>query len=382
MKVTFPHMGNLYIAIKVLLDTIGADYIIPPHCNKKTLEHGVRHSPEFICLPFKITLGNFIQSIDQGADFIIFGGGCGQCRFGYYGDLQAEIFKNLGYNVEIARLDVGSMTFKDILLKLKPIIKNKSVIRIITAIAYAVRTVFKVDNLFQFVNYTRCREIEKGSADKIVKDFYRKVETVYGYKEINKVIAEAYRGLRNIKINRKFKPLKIAIIGEIYTATEPYINLDIERKLGIMGVEVHNNLGVSYWIKEHFIKNISPLKSKCVPHEAGKEFMKTDDIGGHGLESIGNAILCSKKKYDGVIHLYPFTCMPEIIAQSTFNAIENKYHIPIMTLILDEMTGEAGYLTRIEAFADMLALKKDINHKTIPWPDSKDPGTPSSTLTP
>ena len=117
---------------------------------------------------------------------------------------------------------------------------------------------------------------------------------------------------------------------------------------------VVNKVSISSWIMENFLKKIVPTKSKNLPHEAGQEFMKTDDIGGHGLETIGNAILSGKEKYDGVIHLYPFTCMPEIIAQSTFYEIQRKYNIPIMTLIIDEMTGEAGYMTRVEAFIDML----------------------------
>jgi predicted nucleotide-binding protein (sugar kinase/HSP70/actin superfamily) len=367
MKATFPHMGNMYISVKVLLDAIGADYIIPPLCNKNTLEHGVVHSPEFICLPFKTTLGNFMQSIDKGADLIIFGGGCGLCRYGYYGDLHAEILKSLGYNIKFVCLDTGAMTFKDMLIKLKPLTGGKSTISIIKGIACAVRTVFQVDNLYQLANYTRCREINKGDTDKIMKNIYRKVNNAKGYKAIIKVIISIKKELKIIKIDRNFKPLKIAIIGEIYAATEPFVNLDIERKLGNMGVEVHNNLAVSTWIRDHFIKNILPGKSKNSSHEAGKEFMKTDDIGGHGLETIGNAILSAKKRYDGVIHLYPFTCMPEIIAQSTFSAIQSKYKIPIMTLILDEMTGETGYMTRIEAFLDMLEIRREIS-KVLPVP--------------
>ena len=126
-----------------------------------------------------------------------------------------------------------------------------------------------------------------------------------------------------------------------------------------MGVEVHNTLSVSHWIMEHFIKRNLPVKSKNTPHEAGKEYMRTDDIGGHGLETVGNAVLCGRSGYDGIIHLYPFTCMPEIIAQCTFNEIQNKYGIPIITLILDEMSGEAGYMTRVEAFIDILERKRE-----------------------
>ncbi|MDD4707501.1 MAG: CoA protein activase, partial [Firmicutes bacterium] len=34
--------------------------------------------------------------------------------------------------------------------------------------------------------------------------------------------------------------------------------------------------------------------------------------------------------------------------------------IPVMTLVLDEMTGEAGYMTRLEAFVDLIRRKKEM----------------------
>jgi len=152
-------------------------------------------------------------------------------------------------------------------------------------------------------------------------------------------------------LDKKYRPIRVSIVGEIYIAAYPGINFEIERKLGNMGVEVHNTMSMSFWIKEHFIKKLLPFKIKNKNHEAGKEFMNTDDIGGHGLSSIGASIRSAKKGFDGVVHIYPFTCMPEIIAQSTFSEVQKKYGIPIITLIIDEMTGEAGYMTRLEAFA-------------------------------
>jgi predicted nucleotide-binding protein (sugar kinase/HSP70/actin superfamily) len=51
-------------------------------------------------------------------------------------------------------------------------------------------------------------------------------------------------------------------------------------------------------------------------------------------------------------------CMPEIVAKAILPAISNDKDFPIMTLVVDEMTGEAGYVTRIEAFIDMLERRK------------------------
>lgn len=364
MKVTFPHMGNMYVPIKVLLDTVGIDYVMPPFCTKGPLELGVRHSPEFACLPFKTILGDFIYGLENGADFILFGGGKGQCRLGYYGDLQAEILKSLKYDIEFICLDLTNLTIKEILNRIKPLTEGKSIFTLIKGVALATKTVYMVDRLNELVRYTRCRELVKGQADKVLFQFHRMAQKTTGYKNIVQLLRSTNRTLKKIPINKKYTPLKVSIVGEMYVAAHPYINFDLEKKLGNLGVEVHNNLCISHWITDHFIKKMLPIKQKNKAHEAGKEYMRTDDVGGHGIHTIGCSILSAKKNFDGVIHLYPFTCMPEIIAQCAFSEVQSKYGIPIMTLIIDEMTGEAGYTTRLEAFIDMLKMRKSSPVKT------------------
>lgn len=61
MKITFPHMGNMYIPIKVLLDTAGIEYVMPPLNSKETMELGVVNSPEFACMPFKTYWGTLFM---------------------------------------------------------------------------------------------------------------------------------------------------------------------------------------------------------------------------------------------------------------------------------------------------------------------------------
>ena len=358
MKITFPHMGSMYVPIKVLLDTAGIEYVMPPMNMKETMKLGIENSPEFACMPFKTILGDLIYGLQNGADFILFGGGSGQCRFGYYGDLLSEIIGNLKYDVKFVCLETSNITVKGILDKIGPLTRGKSNVDIVKGILYAVRTVFLVDRLNKLAGYKRCREINKGQTDSVISQFHSSVQKATGYKSILKIIKLSEKQLMEIPVDRKFKPLKIAIVGEIYAASHPGINFEIERKLGNMEVEVHNNLSISHWILDHFIRKNLPFKTKNKTHEAGKEFINTNDIGGHGIQTVGASIISARKKYDGVIQIYPFTCMPEIIAQSTLGEVQKKYGIPIMTLIVDEMTGEEGYMTRLEAFVDMLEMRK------------------------
>ena len=95
MLITVPHMGNVYLAAKALFDGIKVPYIIPDFNNKKSLEIGSLYSPEEICLPFKLMMGNYIQCIEKGADTIMITGSCGPCRYGEYCELQMNILKQL-----------------------------------------------------------------------------------------------------------------------------------------------------------------------------------------------------------------------------------------------------------------------------------------------
>jgi predicted nucleotide-binding protein (sugar kinase/HSP70/actin superfamily) len=50
--------------------------------------------------------------------------------------------------------------------------------------------------------------------------------------------------------------------------------------------------------------------------------------------------------------------MPEIVAQNILNKVSREEDIPILELVLDEQTGKAGYITRIEAFIDLVQRRK------------------------
>lgn len=359
MKITFPHMGNAYISVKVLLDGLGLDYYMPPVADRNTFARGIENAPEFMCLPFKTILGNFIDGLEHGADTILFGGGSGQCRLSYYGDLHQEILHSMGYKFNYIDLQLNHITYKEIMKKFGPFLDGKGKSKVVRAVTDAAWTVFAVDSVYAKANYNRCREINKGDTDKIITHFESRVRTERGFHNIRDAIFEAKHALAAVKLNPEANPLKIGLIGEIFIASDPFTNIEIEKKLGNMGAEVINTMGVGMWIKHHFIDAIIPIHSKDKALEAAQSYMHIDDIGGHGVNTIGNAELFSRKGVDGIVHIYPFTCMPEIIAQSAFTEIERKHHVPIMTLIVDEMTGEAGYITRLEAFVDMLEMRRE-----------------------
>lgn len=359
-------MGDTYISVKVLLDGLGLDYYMPPVADRATFEKGIENSPEFMCLPFKTVLGNLIDGLDHGADTILFGGGCGQCRLSYYGDLMQEILRSLGYKFNYIGLQLNHLTYKEIMTKLGPFINDKSKATVIKAVTDAAWTVFAADGVYKKATYTRPREVKRGATDLVMQHFEKRVRTERGFENIRDAILEARNDLEAIEIDTLVEPLKIGLVGEIFIASEPFCNLEIEKKLGNMGAEVVNTMGVGMWIKKHFIEAMLPFSLKDRAVEAARDYFGTDDVGGHGVNTVGNAELMCRRGFDGIVQIYPFTCMPEIIAQSAFYAIEEKYGIPIMTLIVDEMTAEAGYITRLEAFTDMLRMRREAKKPKIP----------------
>ncbi|QZY54564.1 acyl-CoA dehydratase activase-related protein [Crassaminicella profunda] len=360
MKITFPHMGNIYIALKAVFEELGVEVIPPPKCSKNTLEIGTKYSPELICIPFKITVGNYIESIERGADTLFMWGGCDVCRIGFYNTLQKEILKKLGYNIELICVEPFK-NFKEIncfLEKLQRISGTKNYLKIFSSFVKGVKLLNEVDKFDELVHKIRPRELLKGAVDRLYDKFEKEIYLSRGYKETLKIIKRYKEALKDIEIDQKKDILKIGIVGEIYTVVEPFINLDLIKKLGNMGVEVHRSVVSSEFINEQldFLPFINSEKEEV--HRAAKDYLDTE-IGGHARHTIGNTVRYAKENYDGVIHLLPFTCMPEIVASSILPTIEKEKDIPILKIVLDEMTGEIGYLTRIEAFVDLIERRKE-----------------------
>lgn len=101
--ISFPHLGDYYIPIRFLLKKLTKHQVIEsPPITKKTIELGTKFSPEFVCIPFKYNLGNFIEALENGATIILQAGG--GCRYGYYAEVQEKILKDLGYDFQFLSL--------------------------------------------------------------------------------------------------------------------------------------------------------------------------------------------------------------------------------------------------------------------------------------
>ena len=63
-------------------------------------------------------------------------------------------------------------------------------------------------------------------------------------------------------------------------------------------------------------------------------------------------------KIDGIITLNAFGCGPDSLMIERITRKAKEFGKPLLSLTIDEHTGEAGFITRLEAFIDMLFRKK------------------------
>ena len=62
--------------------------------------------------------------------------------------------------------------------------------------------------------------------------------------------------------------------------------------------------------------------------------------------------------YDGIIHIKSAFCTPEIGIIPILNKVCKDYDVPIIYFSFDSNTSEIGIKTRLEAFKDMLEMRK------------------------
>lgn len=357
-KISFPHMGTISYAWSAALRIIGCEPYVEPYTSKKSLSLGTKHAPEAICLPYKLILGNFIEAIEGGTDYVAMITSPGCCRLGEYGKCIENALHDLGYETKYLELQLydgirGMYNFlKEASGKNNPILFGK-------AILIAMLKVFMLDNLETKLSYCRAREIKQGDAEKHYQKALKYIDeqdTLLGLKKAKQQVEEE---MNKVEINPNKEVLYVDITGEIYVVNDEFSNQNIEKELGRMGVQVRRSLTVSSFLKDAIIPKIFRKGETHLQRadRLAKPYLMRD-IGGDALECVSDVAYANERGIDGIIHISPFTCMPEIMSQNIFPAMRENCEIPILPLIMDEQTGRAGYITRIEAFVDLMRRRK------------------------
>ncbi len=349
--ISFPHLGDYYIPIKFLLTKLTKYKVIaPPPITKKTIELGSIYSPNFVCIPFKYNLGNFIEALENKANILIQAGG--GCRYGYYAEVQEKILKDLGYEFEFYNLvENDSVTLKSSYKMFKKINKKTSIFKMLYYIPLTILMIIYMDNIDEYIRHRIGFEVEKNSFINLKKEMLDSFSTITGYIDLTMKYLYYKNKFKHLKINKPKNCLKIGIIGELYTNMEYFSNYYLEKELASMNIEIKRFTNLSYLLYKK--RKMRKKQLKYI-----KEYCKYT-IGADGMDNVYRTKYLIANKYDGIIHIKPSFCTPEIGAIPIINKVCNDYKMPIIYLSYDHQTSEAGIKTRLEAFYDMLKIRKD-----------------------
>lgn len=129
---------------------------------------------------------------------------------------------------------------------------------------------------------------------------------------------------------------KILLSGHYYNVYDKFSNNDIVRRLDELAIDTITEKDVEHKDQEAAIKRIELMK---VPYWESV------------VRTLGTAVHL-QDEIDGIIYLSSFSCGLDAIVTELIK--KHVKDIPVMILKIDGHKGMAGYLTRIEAFADLL----------------------------
>lgn len=348
-KISFPRFGNYNIAIEILMKLgLECDYVDAPLTTKRTLEIGTKYSPDFVCTPFKYQLGGFIEAIEAGANTLIQVGG--PCRLGYYGELHEQILKDLGYDVKFINMAEANfakpLTFYNEFKKINPKLNLK---KVTSTLLLVVKVVDAIDKIEDFIRQNVGFEVNEGEFDTVHKEFLTELRTIQTKKELNQTVKKYYTRLKNIEVKKPTHPLQVGLIGEYYTIMDPYSNHYIEKELAKKGIIIKRWMNIT---NSFFNAPEKEIKKRI------KDYAKYD-MGATSMYTIKCALDYAKEGYDGIIHIKSFGCTPEIDSMPVLQRISQDYKIPIIYFSFDSQTSDVGINTRIEAFHDMIMMRKE-----------------------
>ncbi len=348
-NIAFPQMGDYSVPAKFLLSHIfDVKVMDAPKITRRTIELGFKHSPDFVCMPFKYTLGTMIECLDDGADILIQQGG--GCRYGYYFELQERILKDLNYDFKmIDFVTEGKMRFRRINKMLKKIDSKYSKFKLLYYGFITFRMIRYMDEIDDYIRENIGFEVTKGSFEKLKKEMLIKFGNVSSYHELKVLYRNYKKRFESIKVYKKDDRIKVGIIGELYTVMEPFSNYFLEKELAKNNIEIKRFTNVDYL----FFKKAKKMKKYLKNNKYVKYCM--------GADASDNACfteyLC-RNGYDGIIHIKSSFCTPEIGAMTIINKIADEYDVPVIFFSFDALSSETGIKTRLEAFYDMLEMRK------------------------
>lgn len=302
---------------KRFFENLGAEVVVSPYTNKEILDNGVSCAVDEACLPVKVYYGHVIALKDR-VDLMF---------LPRLVSLESKTYicpKFMGLP-DMIRSNVKELpTIIDTTFDLS----KKS-----ASIAEPVR---KVGHFLE----SRDKVILRAWAD--AEKYQERFEAWVnkGYLPID-VLKYVEKGTKLPAPDSQEK-ITIAVVGHAYNIYDTYVSMDLIRHLRNMGVRVITPDIIPTAVSEAYAKKLP----KRMFWTMGKRLL------GSVLYYIDEG------KVDGILYVEAFGCGPDsMIEDLSARYVRRDKRIPFQVLTLDEHSGQAGVMTRIEAFVDMIGWR-------------------------
>jgi len=236
--ILIPHFSEFYSPfLPALFSNLGYHFVNLPSPDKHSVAYGLKYSNNEICYPATVIVGDIIKALESGkydrkkiAVGISQTGG--QCRATSYLSLIKKGMIAAGYD-DIPVISVGTSGKT---INSQPGFKvdwKKMIPVTFTAIVFA-------DMMANMFYATVVRERKKGTAQRLVDAYYKRLEPLVAQRKTDKILdllAEAVQDFNQIEVEDKVYP-KIGIVGEIYIKYNSFGNNHVVKWLIDQGIEV------------------------------------------------------------------------------------------------------------------------------------------------
>jgi len=294
---------------------LGCEILLSSETNKNILDNGIKYSVDEACLPVKVFFGHIIDLKNKNVDYIFIP------RMISFEEKRYLCPKFLGLPDFI----------KNMIRDLPPVIEikvNNYKNRLLTDINIYKTGLKLTKNIFKIREAHQKAKIKQ-------REYEEWMKKGYTYNEALKLI-------KGEEVEQKNFNLKIGLLSHAYNIMDDYMSMKIIDKIRDMGADVV----LSGMLEQEHI-------------EYGASKLPKDMFWSYGRELYGAArYFLDHECVNGVIVLSAFGCGTDSIIKEI---IEREYKrrntIPLLSLTIDEHTGEAGVLTRLEAYLDLLLRK-------------------------
>ncbi|WP_408955426.1 acyl-CoA dehydratase activase-related protein [Natroniella sp. ANB-PHB2] len=309
---------------KTFLEELGVKIVLSEDTSREIIDAGVKETVNDACVPIKLFHGHVLNLKDR-VDYL------------FIPRLVSLNGKSIYCPKFLGLPDMVASSLDDIPPILDPDIDLRK------GLLNLYKTIFKLGTKFT------------KNPVKIIKAAYKAKQD---WKQFNQYLQAGYTAVEamdklngaDIDLNEGDDDLKVAVLGYPYIIYDPFISVGMIQKLRELGVKVVTaDMVTADKLKQDF-KGLS----KDLFWTFSDQKIKT------GLHYYDQADI------DGVIHVTAFGCGPDFIVDKKLE-LEGKRRtdVSFMCLTIDEHTGEAGIVTRLEAYVDMLRLRSDRNESSI-----------------